>query len=243
MTERIKLITIIALAVCFMLSPLVFPDSPQIWERLMYGFLAACGLGIGVPVVASGVKALSKRASVGYGRQLRRRQKVRGAVNVADILTAYQEAFNIPWWRMLLSTLATTLGIGGIFRLADASYREMTDEDEQRFFEFLKKDKTDQEQYVAEDFDCDDFEFRLHGEVHKDLAFAAMPIFITWVSWEVTGNWFKRAWTRLKYFVTGARAGHAVKSYYKGGIVKIVEPQNDDVYYVPTNWRLDLLCG
>jgi hypothetical protein len=174
---------------------------------------------------------------------IKHRNTVRGTVNAADIIVAYQQAFNISEWRLLLSTLATALGVGGIFRLADASYLEMTDEDEQRLFDFLKKDKTDSEQYIAEDFDCDDFEFRLHGELHKDLDFAAMPIFITWVSWEITGSWLKRVWSRLKFFVAGQRVGHAVMSYYKDGKVKITEPQNDAVYNVPPDWSLDLLCG
>ena len=159
--------------------------------------------------------------------EYRYRETIRGSVDVADILTAYTKAFHISQWRLILSTIAMALGVGGIFRLADASYREMTDEDEQRFFEFLKKDKTDLEKYIAEDFDCDDFEFRLHGEVHKDPAFAAMPIFITWVSWNTEQG----------------RVGHAVKSYYKDGIVKIVEPQNDRIFDVPESWQLDMLCG
>lgn len=240
MTERTKLITIIALGICFILSPLLFPDSPQIWERLMYGFMSACGLGIAVPVVASGVKALSRRVALGYRRELRPRRKVRGTVNVADILTAYQEAFHISPWKLLLDTIARAFGAGSIFQLADQSYAEA---DEGVISEILDKDKTDLEQYKAEDFDCDDFAFRLMGAFHQDLRTAAMPIFITWVSWEVTGSWLKRVWTRLKSFVTGQRVGHAVLSYYKDGKVNIIEPQNDDIYPVPEGWRLDLLCG
>ena len=124
----------------------------------------------------------------------------------------------------MLSTLATIFGIGGIFRLADATYREI---DEGALGRFLEKDKTDLEQWVAEDFDCDDHEFRLHGAVHTDRYLAAMPIFITWVSW----------------IQDGQRVGHAVMSYYNDGVVKIVEPQNDDIYSVPSKYRLDLLCG
>jgi len=240
MTERIKLITIIAMAVCFMLSPLVFPVSPQIWERLMYGFLSACGLGIGVPVVASGVKALSRRVAVGYKRELRPRQKVRGGIGASEVIAAYQEAFNISPWRLLLDTIARAFGAGSIFQLADQSYAEV---DEGVISEILDRDKTDLEQYKAEDFDCDDFAFCLMGVFHQDRRTAAMPIFITWVSWEIVGSWFKRVWLRIKSFVTGQRVGHAVLSYYKDGIVKIVEPQNDGIYPVPEDWRLDLLCG
>lgn len=155
------------------------------------------------------------------------RKTDRGIVLAPEIIEAYRKAFNIPWWRMLLSSLATIFGIGGIFRLADASYQEMTNEDEQYFLAFLEKDKTDLEKYVDSDFDCDDFEFRLMGEVHKDPKLVAKPIYITWVSWETPQG----------------RVGHAVKSYYKDGQIKIVEPQNDDIYNVPPAWRLDLLCG
>ena len=177
---------------------------------------------------------------------MRFRNTDRGTIQAAEIIAAYQEAFNIPWWRLLLSTLATALGIGGIFRLADASYREMTDAGEQRLFALLEKDKTDLEHYVAEDFDCDDFTFRLMGAIHTDPELCAMPIFITWVSWLTAGSWVGRLWQRFKRFVTGDRAGHAVLSYYKTGIVcivKIAEPQNDGIYPVPESWRLDLLCG
>ena len=359
----------------------------------------------------------------------KRRQPNRGKVQAADIIATYREAFNIPWWRMLLSSLATLLGIGGIFRLADASYREITDAGELRFFMLLEKDKTDLEHYVVGDFDCevptetayalglffadgscglrdgkyagawwrivgwkmdcleraqraleiqypqmefpirlyddyragsetnygprkktlyclevapqerhndssrgkfiegfrattydqysnkkvpagilespaiskkafldgvfdgdgtllkryrdggrischgvmqtmeiidlmhdcgwkfnfgrdngdenyyiifnrkyeklslapacDDFAFRLYGEIHKDPELAAMPFKITWVSWETPDG----------------RVGHAVISYPKNGVVKVVEPQNDDIYSVPIHWRLDMLCG
>ena len=70
---------------------------------------------------------------------------------------------------------------------------------------------------------CDDFAFRLMGVFHQDLRTAAMPIFITWVSMP--------------------EGGHAVLSYYKHGQVKIIEPQNDDIYDVPKEWGLMLLCG
>lgn len=157
----------------------------------------------------------------------RYRNTNRGKLTAGEIKQGYIKAFRIPRWRVLLSDVASLLGVGGIFRLADKTYREMTDEDEQRFLEFLETDKTDLEKWVAEDFDCDDFEFRLMGEVHKDKDFAAMPIFITWV----------------RYWKGGRRYGHAVKSYYKDGIVRIVQPQNDWVLDVPGSWRLNMLCG
>jgi len=158
---------------------------------------------------------------------MRYRQTDRGTVQAADIIAAYQAAFNIPWWRLLLSTLATALRVGGIFQLADASYREMTDDEERRLYGFLEQDKTNLEYYVDGDFDCDDFGFRLHGALHIDLAFAAMPIFITWVSWETSEG----------------TVGHAVLTYYKAGKIKYIEPQNDIIKPIPEDWQLNLLCG
>lgn len=158
----------------------------------------------------------------------RYRDKYRGSVWAAEIIAAYQKAFNIPWWRMLLSTIATALGVGGIFRLADATYERITDEDEQYILAFLEKDKTDLEKYVDTKFDCDDFEARLIGAVHKDPELAAKPIFSTWVEW----------------WEDGVRKGHALLSYVKDGIVKMVEPQDDNVYDVPwKKWQLSLVKG
>jgi len=150
----------------------------------------------------------------------RYREKYRGSVWAGEIIEAYQKAFNIPWWRMLLSTLATIFGIGGIFRLADATYREI---DEGALGRFLEKDKTDLEQWVAEDFDCDDHTFRLMGRFHQDRRTAAMPIYITWVM--------------------TSQGGHAVLSYCYKGIVHIIEPQKDWIYDVPHDWKLMLLNG
>jgi len=106
------------------------------------------------------------------------------------------------------------------FKLADQSYLEA---DEDLIKTILGQDKTDLEQYVAEAFDCDDFAYRLMGVFHQNLRTAAMPIFITWV--------------------LIPQGGHAVLSYYSKGRVKIIEPQTDEVFGVPKDWQLLLLCG
>ena len=142
------------------------------------------------------------------------RNTVRGTISAAEIITAYKKAFNMSWWQVLLSTLQ------GVFKLADQYYQVA---DESIILGILEKDKTDLEKYVAEDFDCDDFAFRLMGVFHQDKRTVAMPIFITWVSMP--------------------EGGHAVLSYYKNGKVHIIEPQNDEVYFVPKEWSLMLLCG
>ena len=152
--------------------------------------------------------------------KIRLRKTVRGTVSASEIITAYQEAFGLPWWRIILDSALKLLHLGGVFQLADATYQET---DEALIKEILDKDKTDLEQYVAEDFDCDDFTFRLMGVFHQDPRTAAMPIFITWV-------------------VT-SQGGHAVLSYYAKGEVQVIEPQKDWVYDVPFDWKLMLLCG
>jgi hypothetical protein len=144
-----------------------------------------------------------------------KRNTIRAGANSTDIVAAYQQAFGMSWWQSLLAMFQ------GVFKMADQSYDEA---DEGAIQEILSKDLTDLEKYKAEQFDCDDFAFRLMGVFHQDLRTAAMPIFITWVGMP-------------------DGYGHAVLSYYCKGSVKIIEPQNDDVYSVPKEWSLLLLCG
>lgn len=143
------------------------------------------------------------------------RKTVRAGANSAEIISAYQKAFGMSWWQSLLSMLQ------GVFKMADQNYDVANDE---LIRQILTQDETDLEKYRAEQFDCDDFAFRLMGVFHQDLRTAAMPIFITWVGMP-------------------DGYGHAVLSYYKDGIVKIIEPQNDDIYAVPNSWSLLLLVG
>jgi len=70
---------------------------------------------------------------------------------------------------------------------------------------------------------CDDYAFALMGAFHRDLETAAMPIFVTWVA--------------------TPSGGHALISFYYEGEVVMIEPQNDEVFSVPENWTLKLLCG
>lgn len=144
-----------------------------------------------------------------------KRNTIRAGVNSTDLVTAYQQAFGMSWWQSLLAMFQ------GVFKMADQSYDEAQ---ESVIGAILIKDRTDLEKYKAEQFDCDDFAFRLMGVFHQDLRTAAMPIFITWVGMP-------------------DGYGHAVLSYYYNGQVKIIEPQNDDVYAVPKEWSLLLVCG
>lgn len=152
--------------------------------------------------------------------KLHTRQTVRGKIGAAEVIAAYQRAFDIPSWKLGLDSIARLLGLGSIFQLADQYYQEV---DEDLIRDILLADKTNLEQYQAEDFDCDDFAFRLMGVLHQNRNTAAMPIFITWIKLD-------------------DGAGHALLSYYKDGKVKMIEPQTD-VIHIVQKWELWLLCG
>lgn len=138
----------------------------------------------------------------------------------------YIRAFGVPFWRILISDVASLMKVGGIFRLVDAQYRVITDADERRFLRLLETDRTDREKWVQDFHDCDDFAFRLFGVIHQDIDFAGMPFFILWVEWTDT-----------------KRHGHYVVSYIKDGKVNVVEPQDDNVMDVPRHWRLREVFG
>lgn len=152
--------------------------------------------------------------------KIKLRKVNRGTIGAADIITAYANAFGLPWWRILIDSALRLFHFGGVFQVTDQTYQET---DEAVIKEILEKDKTDLEKYLAEDFDCDDFSFRLMGVFHQDLRTAAMPIFLT--------------------NVMTSQGGHAVLSYYHEGKVNIIEPQKDWIYNVPTDWKLMLLNG
>lgn len=137
-------------------------------------------------------------------------------VPAGEIEAAYREAFNLrfSFWSWLFKL------VGNNIYLADAYYQEA---DPGYIDLIVDADQGDKEEYDLETFDCDDFAFRLMGVFHMDRETAAMPIFITWVS-----------------FPGGA---HAVLSYYYDGEVRIIEPQNDEVFPVPEDWSLLVLIG
>jgi len=151
--------------------------------------------------------------------KLKIRKIVRGEIPYSEIETAYRKAFGMSeagWLQLILRLF----GVPSPFQFADAYYKEA---DEELIEMILDADWGDREEYEAEGFDCDDFTFSLMGTFHQNRETAAMPIFITWVSMP--------------------EGGHAVISYYKDGEVKIIEPQTDQIYDVPSVWDLMLLCG
>jgi len=136
----------------------------------------------------------------------------------SEIEKTYKRVFTVSRWEKLFGTAC--------IRLADAEYRPINID---KLLEVLEKDKTDQMTYSmdGEDqpielFDCDDFTFALMGAFHKNYETAAMPIFITWV-------------TTIQ---------HALVSFYYDNKIFIIEPQTDEIYYLPEGeWKLSLICG
>lgn len=148
------------------------------------------------------------------------RKTVKGNIPSSEIKAAYQKAFHIAGEGWLQNLLRLFCDIRSVFNFADQYYKEA---DEELIQMILDADQGDKEEYETEWYDCDDFAFRLMGIFHCDREAAAMPIFITWVSIP--------------------EGGHAVLTYYKDGQVKIIEPQTDQIFPVPEDWFLMLLCG
>ena len=89
---------------------------------------------------------------------------------------------------------------------------------------FLKDDKTNEYRYISEFYDCDDFSFRLMGQIHC-VEWGALPFGILWT---VIQNGTDRSkWVK-----------HAVNCYIDKDLVFwIVEPQTDQVFSTPGNWK------
>jgi hypothetical protein len=143
-----------------------------------------------------------------------------GEITVTEVQAAYESAFDIAGDDWLHKLLRIFLTIRTPFYFADQLY-ERVNPDLLRMI--LDADTGDKEEYETEYYDCDDFAFRLMGWFHMDRDAAAWPIFITWVN--------------------TPQGGHAVLSYYQDGQVFIIEPQTDEVFPVPEDWSLILVCG
>jgi hypothetical protein len=141
-------------------------------------------------------------------------------ITATEIQAAYESAFYIAGDDWLHKLLRIFLTIRTPFYFADQYYKPV---DQELLQMILDADTGDKEDYESEFYDCDDFAFRLMGWFHMDRDAAAWPMFITWVN--------------------TPQGGHAVLSYYKDGQVFIIEPQTDQVFPVPDDWSLILLCG
>jgi len=139
-------------------------------------------------------------------------------IKVSEIQAAYNRVFTVKWWERLFCITC--------FRFADAEYKAVDIDKLQRV---LEKDKTDQMIYTVDEdgkplewFDCDNFTAALEGALHKDYDTAAMPIFRTYV----------------------LSTQHALLTFYCDGEIFAIEPQTDEIYWVPEGeWELSLVCG
>lgn len=148
------------------------------------------------------------------------RKPGQGEITAGELKAAYEAAFHIGGNGWLDKLLSLFLMIRTPFYFADELYKPVAPDLLQLI---LDADTGDKEEYETEFYDCDDFAFRLMGWFHMDRDAAAWPIFITWVN--------------------TPQGGHAVLSFYQDGLVYIIEPQTDDVFPVPADWTLMLLCG
>jgi hypothetical protein len=86
------------------------------------------------------------------------------------------------------------------------------------YIRFLEYDDTDNMIYIIDDYDCDDFSVRLHGNIKipkwSALAFGEM--------WVKTPNY-----------------NHAINVFVDNDFkVWCVEPQNDKVFVLPNDWKV-----
>jgi len=135
-----------------------------------------------------------------------------GYIPASDIETAYKKAFNVSCLDIIKRNVC--------FHISDAGYLPINTNE---LTTFLQEDKTEQEKYVAEYFDCDDVTFRLMGVLHMNRGMASQPFFITWVD--------------------TPEGGHSVLSFYIEGKIKIIEPQSDAISDVLQNWKPIMICG
>ena len=114
----------------------------------------------------------------------------------------------------ILTILRAELGESCRIYLSDFNYKTTTKSELRRF---LNSDETDLYTYQSEYFDCDNFSYRLMGNLSIP-NWAALPFGILWVGLPNGG-------------------GHALNIFIdKNREVWIVEPQNDRVYKFPENW-------
>ena len=102
--------------------------------------------------------------------------------------------------------------------LSDAKYKSIPKE---VLEEILAYDTTDLYRYISEYFDCDDFSYRLMGQLSTP-DYGALTFGIAWVS-------------------TG-RGGHALNVFIDDEEnVWMVEPQNDKIFKFPEDWTMALI--
>lgn len=120
-----------------------------------------------------------------------------------------QDLTNVELYSLLVSEFECDM-----IQLSDYKYKTAPFSE---YIRFLDYDKTDELIYTSEWFDCDDFSVRLHG------------------------NFTVPYWSALAFgelWVETPSGGHAVNVFVDNDhYVWIVEPQTDDVFSVPNNWK------
>ena len=97
--------------------------------------------------------------------------------------------------------------------LSDLEYEKISKED---LIKFLRSDDTDLYQYKPEIFDCDDFSYRLMGQLSIP-GYSGIPFGIVWTK--------------------TPRGGHALNCFIDENCnVWLVEPQSDKVFKLPKDW-------
>jgi len=90
---------------------------------------------------------------------------------------------------------------------------------------FLRDDKTNEYRYISEYYDCDDYSFRLMGQIHC-VEWGALPFGIMWVVIMIGTD--RKKWKQ-----------HAVNCFIdKDNKFWLVEPQTDQITEVPSNYKI-----
>ena len=115
----------------------------------------------------------------------------------------------------VLSLLRSEFGEDTAIFLSDEKYKSIP---KNEFGKLLKLDDTDKSLYVPIYYDCDDFSFRLMGQLSIGDE-ASLPFGIIWVQTEKTAH-------ALNVFIDDKEQ------------VWLVEPQNDAIFKKPKKWSV-----
>jgi len=99
--------------------------------------------------------------------------------------------------------------------ISDVDYKTTTVEEIERF---LKEDITDKDKYVSEMYDCEDFSFRLMGQISNP-SWGCLPFGVIYVKQS------KNNYHAVNCFIDSKRE------------VWLIEPQNDDIFKCPERWE------
>lgn len=113
----------------------------------------------------------------------------------------------------ILTLLRSEFNTGRIY-LSDTVYKTVPKETLRKF---LSKDSTNSFLYTPEFYDCDDFSYRLMGQLSTP-GYGALPFGIIWVM--------------------TSRGGHALNVFVDDQEeIWLIEPQNDKIFKMPKDWK------